>query len=155
MLERKRNIAFIHDVFPAGGGERVTIDIANYLSEQGYNIYIFTTLLSSNLYTEDQLKNCIVIVLPERYIETSEIDADEMISNINSLNISIVISVGRKLDYLSKIQSNTICKFVYALHSIPFWEKEYIIDRARKRRQKSFFAKLEWLTISYPKHMLF
>ena len=45
------NIAFVHSIFPAGGAERVTIDIAQYLSKfDKYKIYVFTTTENKSLY---------------------------------------------------------------------------------------------------------
>ena len=35
-------IAFIHNRFPAGGAERITIDIARYLHDVGgYEVYVY------------------------------------------------------------------------------------------------------------------
>ena len=39
-----RKIAFVHNRFPAGGAERVTMDIARYLdSIGGYRVYVFAS----------------------------------------------------------------------------------------------------------------
>lgn len=35
-----KRILFFHEVFPCGGAERVTIDIANYLSGYGYESFV-------------------------------------------------------------------------------------------------------------------
>ena len=59
-----RKIAFVHEVFPGGGAERVTLDIARYLFENnsGYQCYVFTPKLIEELYTEEMKKY--VKVLP-------------------------------------------------------------------------------------------
>ncbi len=155
MSEINKKIAFIHDDFPGGGGERVTIDVANYLSSNNFKVYVF-----AGRYLKDRLPVDIpmgyeVIELPERYVETSMADARAMINTIKEKNIEVIISVGRNLLYTDEIKTATGCKYIFALHSVPFWEKEFEIERARKRRNHSFGSKMEWFLISYPKHFWF
>lgn len=151
----KRRIAFIHDDFPNGGGERVTIDVANYLAASGYEVFIFVGRFCPEKMSKDAPSNFSVIELPERYVEQSKVDADAIISSVNNLKIEILVSVGRQMLYIKDIQENTQCKYVYALHSIPFWETELILDRARRRSKESLWAKFEWYFISYPKYVWF
>lgn len=155
MQHINRRVAFVHDVFPAGGAERVTLDVANYLSSNGYEVYVFTTRFDEDRLPADTPINYQVIVLPERYVEESQKDADKIIEYINTLGISVLVSVARHLKYIEKIKRNTQCKLVFALHSLPFWEKEIILNRVEKRSKSSLGAKLEWLFISYPKYYIF
>ena len=48
-----KKVAFVHDIFPGGGAERVTIDIAKYLSGHnlGYKCYVFTPEVVEELTT--------------------------------------------------------------------------------------------------------
>ena len=47
-------IAFVHNRFPAGGAERITIDIARYLrSIGGYRVYVYATRVNQMLMTEE------------------------------------------------------------------------------------------------------
>lgn len=155
MLNKKRKIAFIHDEFPGGGGERVTMDVAEYLSSFNYEVFVFVGKYSIDKVSLSSLKFFTVIELPERYVEKSREDAASIIKYVKELDIKILISVGREMLYINEIQKETHCKYVYALHSIPFWEIEVVIDRARRRGMTSLLAKLEWYLISYPKLIWF
>ena len=47
-------VAFVHGRFPAGGAERITIDIARYLKGVGgYEIYVYATRIYENLLSDD------------------------------------------------------------------------------------------------------
>ena len=42
-------IAFIHNRFPAGGAERITIDIASYLSGFGkYEVFVYASRIAEH-----------------------------------------------------------------------------------------------------------
>lgn len=40
-------VLFYHDAFPFGGAERITLDIANYVYNKGYEVYVLTPNLQS------------------------------------------------------------------------------------------------------------
>lgn len=155
MQQKKRRIAFIHDEFPGGGGERVTIDVANFLVAAGCDVFVFAGKFCKEKVSSEITLNLQVIELPERYVEQSKIDADAIVESVNRLNINVLVSVGRRMLFINDILQKTHCKYVYALHSIPFWEAELILDRARRRGMVSWISKLEWYLISYPKYVWF
>ena len=43
----KRRILFFHSEFPAGGAERVTMDIADFVAQYGYETYVITHQINS------------------------------------------------------------------------------------------------------------
>ena len=100
-----KTIAFIHDDFPGGGGERTTIDTANYLSSKGFNVFVFSGRYLKDRLPVDIPMNYEVIELPERYIETSLADAHEIIHHIKEKKIDIIISVGRQMLSIDQIKA--------------------------------------------------
>ena len=65
-----KRIAFVHNNFPAGGAERITIDIARYLkSAGGYQVYVYTTRVVDSLMT-DEVKDVVHIrTIPSQAIQ--------------------------------------------------------------------------------------
>ncbi len=150
-----KKIAFVHDTFPFGGAERVTIDIANYLSSCGLEIYIFTGKFDKDKYPKNTPQNFKVIELGEPTITKSKKDTLELIKYTNELDIQIVTCVVKEMEYINLLLENTACKYVFAHHGTPFWEAHNKIDMASKRRNNSVGTFLEWLFISYPKYHIF
>lgn len=155
MQQGNKRVAFVHDDFPFGGAERVTMDIANYLSSFDYDVYIFT-----GTYYADRLPANIpigfnVIELPEPCVSKSEKDAVCMIDHIKKMSISILVAAVRELKYIQMIVESTHCKYVFAHHGTPFWEAQIKLDMARKRGYRSWSNRLEWYFLSYPKYIWF
>ena len=104
MQQKKRRIAFIHDEFPGGGGERVTIDVANFLVAAGYDVFVFAGKFCKEKVSSEITLNLQVIELPERYVEQSKIDADAIVESVNRLNINVLVSVGRRMLFINDIR---------------------------------------------------
>ena len=140
-----KKVLFFHDEFPCGGAERVTIDIANYLSGFGYE---FVVLACKKKVEVDNIK---IIELPE-LDWNSMTNAKFFIDTINSYSIDIFVSPIHILKHLDFImESAPQCKLVFALHSLPLWETKVKIAAKKKRAQSSFLKKLELYFFSYPK----
>ena len=62
-------IAFIHNRFPAGGAERITIDIARYLHDVGgYEVYVYAARVDQSLLT-CEIEECLKIrVIPSQVL---------------------------------------------------------------------------------------
>ena len=62
-----KRIAFVHNNFPAGGAERITIDIARYLKNVGgYQVYVYTTMVSPSLMTDEVRELVNIRTIPNR-----------------------------------------------------------------------------------------
>lgn len=140
----KRRILFFHYEFPGGGGERVTRDIARYLQPFGYETYIVTSNKK-----DGQISEATLIELPDRRLDSKD-NADAIIHTILSLSIDVFVVPGFLLDHLEYMRKQTLCRFVYILHNVPFWEAIAKLER-KKRIQGSFFKKMEWYLLGYPK----
>lgn len=140
-----KNVLFFHDEFPCGGAERVTIDVANYLSEFGYDFFVLACK------KKDDVANIKIIELPEKDWN-SMTNAKFFVNVINSYSIDIFvlpIHILKHLDYIMELAPK--CKLVFALHSLPLWETKVKIAAKQKRARASFLKKMELYFISYPK----
>ncbi len=134
------NIAFIHGCFPAGGAERVTIDIAEYLHKINgdYRIFVYTSYISEDLLTE-QIQGLLKIrqVPANRKLKSKEVE-----NWIRRDEIDIVVQVATHLHGISKIQKRTGCKVILANHGEPFWQRHSIIYKRQRTPFKRFLWKL-------------
>ena len=132
-------IAFIHNNFPAGGAERVTVDIARYLSTcEGYQVYVYASRIASALVT-DSLSQ----ILTLRQIPTQAFPARrarQIEDYIVQDGIDILVQVTKAIPGINQIKARTGVKTVVACHGEPFWQRYAIVYR----RQKGFFRKLMW-----------
>ncbi len=133
-----KRIAFVHDVFPGGGAERVTLDIAEYLSQNkpDYRCYVLTPHVIEDLNTEDVRRNITIIPIRRRKKERSE-DVERLIV---SEKIDLVVQVAQPVMHMRNICKRTGCKSIFSNHGEPLWERYSII----RRRKKSIFFKPLW-----------
>lgn len=145
----KKRILFLHEAFPAGGAERITLDIARYISEYDYQTFVCSRL--QNDFRGDELQ---LIPLPDTTCTVSSSNIDFLVETIQRLNIDIfVLPVQAFVGLCEKIKGHTDCKLVFALHSIPFWEVTYRLYEKKKEARGSIGKQLEWYLLTYPKTM--
>lgn len=134
-----KRIAFIHNNFPAGGAERVTIDIARYLKGVGgYEVYVYTTRVSPSLMTDEISQMLTVRLIPSQAIQSRRSAAVERL--VVSDGIDVLVQVTKPLNGIAGIKERTGCKTVVSCHGEPFWQRYAIMHR----RQKGFFRKILW-----------
>jgi glycosyltransferase involved in cell wall biosynthesis len=129
------NIAFVHDVFPGGGAERVTIDIARYLSfaNNSYRIFIYTPVINSDMLNDKITNNFVAIreISKERSARSYDIE-----KWIISDGIDIVVQVVTSIRNINKIKKRTGCMVVFSNHGEPFWQQHDIIARKKSNKFK-------------------
>lgn len=152
-IDTIKKVAFIHGDFPFGGAEKVTLDIADYLSPEGYKIYVFATDFRPELMPAGKDYPIEVIRLPDRNIVKSRKDAEFIHRQIIEHDVKIIVLVAKRLKYIDIIRS-TGAKIVYAHHNMPFHEAQAYIDRAWAKGMRSPLRFVEWMLISYPKYVL-
>ena len=82
-------IAFVHNRFPAGGAERITIDIARYLrSIGGYRVYVYATRVNQMLMTEELDEILTIRHIPSQAIQTRRSAAVEKLIEIEGARVS-------------------------------------------------------------------
>lgn len=135
-------VAFLHEEFPCGGAERVTIDIANFLSEHGCRAYVFTADFHEDYLPPHLPRNYQVITLPERHLTRSKADADFIVKTIRERGITHFVSF-RYLNHAAYIKAQTGCKYIFTWHNVPLWEPQFI-EKNKMRKRKSLLGKLKW-----------
>lgn len=130
-------VLFYHDAFPFGGAERITLDIADYVYNKGYEVYVLTPNLQSFSF-----KHLKAIEIVPQSSKNKKAYIDYIIKFINDYHIDIF--VGQTLDVLlyRNIREQTQCKVIRALHNVPLWEA---IDRYYRRKGKSRFSTWEFI----------
>ena len=132
-------VAFIHNSFPAGGAERITMDIARHLSSLGgYEVFVFATRLADSLLPEDVHKILTIRLIPSQAIQSRRSQHIERLIITN--NIDILISVGKSIHDINGIRERTGVKTILACHGEPFWQRHIITHR----RQKGLIRRIMW-----------
>ncbi|MGL5895217.1 MAG: glycosyltransferase, partial [Bacteroidales bacterium] len=150
-----RTLAFIHHKYPYGGGERVTSQIASFLSNNGFKVYVFVRQLErENVMTSDN-ESIEFLPLPDVENINAPINRDFVISSIKERSIDLFIDPSIDVSYLKDIKELGVCKVIYVLHSRPLWEVilKDLVGRANSKR--SIIKFIEWWLLRYPKHKLF
>ncbi len=142
MEQIEKNIAFLHQDFPGGGTEMVTMNIAKLLGRS--KLFVFATNFHEDK-LPSELINVELIKLPYVFYDSKNITT--IVKNIKEKGIEFFVFPGGCNDVVclaDAIRIETDCKIVYMSHFEPFWE--YIEDREiKKRRTKgSFIKSLEW-----------
>ena len=142
-------IAFIHNSFPAGGAERITIDIARYLSTlDGYEVFVYATRIAASLMPEDIDRLITIRQIPSQAIQSVRSQHIEKL--LLADGIDILVSVGKSIHNIRRIKERTGVKTVLACHGEPFWQR-YVITH---RRQKVFLLQNEKKPFSLPLYEL-
>lgn len=132
-------IAFVHGSFPSGGAERITIDIARYLSALGgYKVFVYATRVVEGLMPEDI--HCLLTIrpIPSQAIQSRRSRQIEKL--IIADNIDILVQIGKSIYDICGIKGRTGVKVILACHGEPFWQRHVITHR----RQKGVFRRLLW-----------
>lgn len=129
----------MHNNFPAGGAERITVDIARYLENVGgYKVYVYTTRVSTSLMTDEIMDLVSIRTIPSQAIQSKRSAAVEALLVQDS--IDVLVQVGKSLAGIESIKARTGCKTVMACHGEPFWQRHVIMYR----RQTGFFRRMMW-----------
>ncbi len=151
----KKRIAFVHDVFPGvggGGAERITFDLANYLSRQGYEVFVWAYKHNTGSYPARLPVNFRVICLPDPDVYRSQRNACFMADLVRQLHLDVLVSVVNPLIRIREIlPEGSSCRYVMANHGKPFWEMTGKIDRRRHHRYRTLLGKWIWWIYDCPR----
>lgn len=133
-------IAFIHNTFPSGGAERVTMDIARHLSTLGgYEVFVYATRLVDELMPKDLPQVLTTRVIPSQVIQRRR--SRHIEKRLVADGIDILVMVGKSIDDLDGIKRRTGVLTVIACHGEPFWQRYIILHR----RQQGVLRRLMWV----------
>lgn len=132
-------IAFIHNTFPSGGAERITVDIAEYLAcHENYKVFVYASRIAEANLT-DTMKNVLTI----RQIPTQAIPAvraRRIEQNIIEDGIDILVQVTKAVQGIEGIKKRTGIKTIVSCHGEPFWQRYAIVNR----RKKGLIRRIMW-----------
>lgn len=132
-------IAFIHNAFPAGGAERVTIDIARHLSSLGgYAVYVYATRFAKAPQSDDLPHILTMRAIPSQAIQKRRSRHIERL--LLADDIDVLVMVGKSIHDLKGIKQRTGVRTIVACHGEPFWQRHAITYR----RQKGLIRRLMW-----------
>ena len=132
-------VAFIHNNFPSGGAERVTIDIARYLSAcGGYQLYVYASRISSASAVDSLSQILTLRQIPTQAVQSRR--AKKIEEYILDDGIDILVQVTKAIPGIEEIKARTGVKTVVACHGEPLWQRHAIVYR----RQKGFLRRLMW-----------
>jgi len=146
MIQTKQNhaemsrIAFVHNNFPAGGAERITLDIARYLHgfDGKYRTFAYVTRTADDMLS-DEIRSFLTIrtISSQAVMARRAKDIERLIIEDQ---IDILVLVAKSLPGIEGIKERTGCKVVMANHGEPFWQRYAIVHR----RQNSPLKKVLW-----------
>lgn len=143
----KLKIAFLHNEYPFGGGEKVTSNLSEYFNENNCQVYVFACRFLIN-----KDRSNILITLPEsKKIDTKK-NIDFLITEIQKEQIDILVLPGIYIKRLDLIKNNTKVKLIFALHSVPLWEATNKRILAKAKSRQGILKSLEWILLQKIKY---
>ena len=132
------NIAIIHNGFPAGGAERISVDIAEYLAgfPGQYRVFVYCRTWNEAKMT-DQISKVMTIRTCSHSLWGRYRDVLEY---IRQDQIDIVLEAVNYMHGMRLIQKKTGVKVIFANHGQPFWQEHTIA--VNKERKSPFLWKL-------------
>lgn len=141
-------VAFIHYNFPWGGAERATMDILDYLVQNGHTGHVITYNFIENLFPNKYHNKFAIKIIGDGKLRRSKNGADAIIDYIKEHNIRFIIS-SYLLERAAYIREKTGVKYIFINHGEPFYERLYLERRIYKKN--TFLEKCKWFLIDYPK----
>ena len=137
---KQTTIAFLHDQFPIGGAEKMTLVLADELRQRGMR----TVVLCKNFHPELMPEDSHIHVIQYRHKTKKLKSADEIIDYIKKEKIQVLTFVVWAPHYVNYIRQNTNCKIVFANHGMPFWEAASKKDKKRRLAFGKTIDRLKW-----------
>lgn len=145
------NIAFLSDLFPAGGVERVTMNLAKPLVDMGHKVYLFVAYLNADQLPMDDL-SIEYVKLPSS--AHSQDSFPFIVNAIKRYDIDVFFSPAIYPRYMPQLYAEKLCKVVFVLHSCPFYEDKLRYNMIHNSTRRSLGYQLENWLISFPKFKL-
>jgi len=130
------NIAFIHTVFPGGGAERVTRDIAAGIlrsNQDDYSFFVYTPNVRSEILTKEY-SGCFRKI--SSYSSSDE--ENEIRRLIEEDKIDVIVQIARRVRGIGRIRKATGCRVVFANHGEPFHTRYEIMLRRQRNAMRRF-----------------
>ena len=135
-----QTIAFLHNEFPCGGAEKVTLDVSQYLCENGFRVLVLCRQFRPELMPEGHPAE--VVMYRQKLKKKASVE--ELSSIIRSQGIQVLTYVCIHPFYVENIRSRTGVKIVSANHGVPFWQAFGKNARKEKLATGNLWQRLRW-----------
>lgn len=125
------NIAFLHPRLEGGGAERVSLTMAQRLSEWGIRSHFISTLHVESEFVIPKDVNACIHLLPEGSCFETEANKQRLYEYLHmegGVNIAFVCYLDGDFFVRDLRERLPSCQFIYWCHSVPFWERSYAIE---------------------------
>lgn len=144
------NIAFLLNQFPAGGVERVTMNLIPSLTrDKGHNVFIFVNRLDNEHLANLNLQVTYIPIPHEAWDKKNEAAVVEGIKK-HGIELLFVPVICPK--YIFHIKELELCKICFVAHSAPFYElkeirntitRKWLLNKGLKAFKKPFIKTLK------------
>lgn len=138
VVSSTKRIAFLHQHFPFGGGEQVSIRLAEAFKPYGIKTYIFCNRLHKEKIEEPCSYE--IKVMPREDSWGSDDNIAFLTKEIDKNQIEILFLVHGFSQKFGLIRQKTGVRFIFPLHNIPSWEKTALLDLSNKPLGKQLWT---------------
>ena len=148
------NIGFVHGRFPYGGGEKITSNIAPYLTALGYKVFVFSSRIAhQELTDEDKQYITFVDIGKTRLFSRPNVS---LADKVNELGIDVLVFVGKSFSASGEgIFKRTQCKCIFAHYGATFWQSENELESLKQKAKKSLLHFLYFWGFKIPSYHLY
>ena len=148
------NIGFVHGQFPYGGGEKITSNIAPYLTTLGYKVFVFSSRIAhQELTDEDKQYITFVDIGKTRLFSRPNVS---LADKVNELGIDVLAFIGKSFSASGEgIFKRTQCKCIFAHYGATFWQSENELENLKQKAKKSLLHFLYFWGFKIPSYHLY
>ena len=148
------NIGFVHGRFPYGGGEKITSNIAPYLTTLGYKVFVFSSRIAhQELTDEDKQYITFVDIGKTRLFSRPKVS---LADKVNELGIDVLAFIGKSFSASGEgIFKRTQCKCIFAHYGATFWQSENELESLKQKTKKSLLHFLYFWGFKIPSYHLY
>nr|WP_314785705.1 glycosyltransferase [uncultured Capnocytophaga sp.] len=148
------NIGFVHGRFPYGGGEKITSNIAPYLTALGYKVFVFSSHIAhQELTDEDKQYITFVDIGKTRLFSRPNVS---LADKVKELGIDVLAFIGKSFSASGEgIFKKTQCKCIFAHYGATFWQSENELENLKQKAKKSLLHFLYLWGFKIPSYHLY
>ena len=141
-----QTIAFFNWLYPYGGAETVTHNLASFFHKQGYRIILYIEKLNRELLCDEERAIFQFRELPAGPDPKKPANVDFLCRSLQEESVDCIIVQGIDAIPFAEIKRRTRCRMIFCLHNIPFWE-EYAWRELKSTEipNPTFLRRLEFL----------
>ena len=148
------NIGSVHGRSPYGGGEKITSNIAPYLTTLGYKVFVFSSRIAhQELTDEDKQYITFVDIGKTRLFSRPKVS---LADKVDELGIDVLVFIGKSFSTSGEgIFKRTQCKCIFAHYGATFWQSENELENLKQKAKKSLLHFLYFWGFKIPSYHLY